>query len=566
MPTLDDIYEEKPAPKTRASSGSAVFDVAASLTPPGMAEAVGNFAKPSILPTAGSIALPAALTALAGPANAPFIPLEQGVGSGMGEAANQMFGITEPSLTNIGVSAALPTALGYGANALRALKTVVPLSAGAETLNALAPKEAAAKVAGYRTGKDVTQLFKQATAGGEKIGMENTLAAIDGELSRLNSTEVSKRANAQVIKFLETARKDIVASNQLYGMNVKTVPTRSMQPGPNTGMSVKEVRGPSVPTGLTVNESRDAEGKLIGLTTGVKTRGTEGGPLEGMTVKTTSTGQDVAGPLEGFKMSVSETRGPNTISPNPQITPSGWQTVAHSLGELVGDAKRNAKPGEKAYSTVFAAMQNDLDEAGGSVLKYARNTFKREQVINEIDDAIAGAFKINRGQGEAGQFNANKIINTLQDEGDTLGKFFKQAFTGAERKDLVDFFKFLNTIPTLKPGAGQQYGSGRAIRDVLAPATAAGGAGFASSGGDPLITGLATAAGALAPQAAESVTMLRQVWSLPGGRQMLKGLLANSDGALTPQVMGALGAFLSGQSSGANVSPAGTVRPFPMEQ
>ena len=464
--TLDELVKQEAKaekPKAQKSSGSAVLDVAASLTPPGMAEAVGNFAKPSILPTAGSIALPAALTALAGPANAPFIPLEQGVGSGMGEAANQMFGITEPSLTNIGVSAALPTALGYGANALRALKTVVPPSAGAETLNALAPKEAAAKVAGYRGGTPSVNLFEQASKEGAIIPTQKTQDLIKAVLDNPNIAGAEKKAMQKVLK--ETGYTEFT-SGQAAGLN-----------------------------------------------------------------------------------------------------PARMQRVLNATGELTPSAQGYEGGNLKR---IFGALSDDLEAAasqpGASTLKLARDTYKREKVLDTIDKSIAGAFKINRGQGEAGQFNANKIINTLQDETDTLGKFFKQAFSGTERKDLVDFFKFLNTIPTLKPGAGQQYGSGRAIRDVLAPATAAGGAGFAGSGGDPMVTGLATAAGALAPQAAESVTMLRQVWSLPGGRQMLKGLLANSDGALTPQVMGALGAFLSGQSSGANVSPAGTVRPFPMEQ
>ena len=51
----------------------------------------------------------------------------------------------------------------------------------------------------------------------------------------------------------------------------------------------------------------------------------------------------------------------------------------------------------------------------------------------------------------------------------------------------------------------------------------------------------------LAPEVANFSSLLMQAWKMPGGRQIVRSLLNNSDGAWTPQIAGTLGAFVSGQ-------------------
>ena len=455
------------------SNGMGVMDVAAGIAPPELAQKVGSFVKPSILPTVGSIGVPAAATALLGPANAPFVPLESGIGSGLGEAANQALGITEPSLAQIGLSAALPTALGYGANAVRAGKQFLGAK-GAETLNQLAPEEAKRMVGSLRGSENVGQLFKDATAQGVKVPAKQTASALDDLLTQMGNPSVGiQKARGKVEKYLVGLRERL----------------------------------------------------------------------------TTQSGN---------------------------LTPTQLQAELQGIGELQREAAAKGGPTAGAYKKLFGALSDDLE--GAPALKHARDVFKRETVLNDLDDAVNAAFKINRGQGEAAQFNANKVLNTLQDATDGMGKFFHQAFTKAERKDVTDLFKFLNTIPNLAPGAGQQFGAGRAIAKTLGPIAAGSGAGFAMGG--PAGSGIGAAVGAILPPVADTGKMMLQAWRMPGGRNLIKSLLSNSDGSVTPQVLQTLGAFVSGQmaeaglnpntmesqSTGSLEPPGMTVRPFALAQ
>ena len=104
--------------------------------------------------------------------------------------------------------------------------------------------------------------------------------------------------------------------------------------------------------------------------------------------------------------------------------------------------------------------------------------------------------------------------------------------------------------------------------------SAGGAAGTVLSQGNPAAAlGAGTvglAAGAAIPPTIESVKLLMQASKMTGGRQLLKTLLTNSDGALTPQVMGVIGAFVAqtpmSQLSNIISPPTGLPRAFPMQQ
>ena len=420
-----------------------VAEVGAGLSPVGAAERVGKALAPSVLPTAGSVALPAAATAIAGPANAPFIPLERGVGSGLGEAANQLFGITEPSMKQIAIATGLPMVLEYTANLVR----TIPHAVGPGTLNTLAPKEAAGKIAGMRGAQQADDLFAQAGAEGGVIPTTNTKALMTSVLNNKNISSAEKKAFRKVLN----------------------------------------------DSGLSEFLSEDVRG----------------------------------------------------------LNPARLQRVLNATGELVPSAE-GYEGGH--LKRLFKALSDDLDKAAGSTgtgaatLQQARDVFKREKVLDAIDEQIKDAFKINRGQGAQGQFNANKIINTLKDTSEGTGKFFAQAFTKPEQKDLIEFFEFLNKIPGLGAPAGATRGSEAILKTagkVVSTSTIGGAIGYAVGNAPGAAVG--TAIGAAIPPSLESIKLMNMTWQMQGGRDLLKGLVLNSDGAITPQVIATMGAFLSGQ-------------------
>lgn len=409
--------------------------------------AVGNFAKTSALPTAGSIILPAAATYMTGGAAAPYLPALSGLGSGAGEAMNQMFGITEPSLSQIGMSTAIPTALGYGANAMRTAGKFLPSSAGPGTLNALAPQEAAGRIAGMRGAQAAGPLFEKAAKEGTLVPLTKTQTLIKSVLDNPDIATAEKKAFSQALK--ETGVKEFIGQSP-QGMN-----------------------------------------------------------------------------------------------------PARMQRVLAATGELQSGAEGYTGGHLKR---LFGALSDDLDEAanvagaGAATLKAARDTFKRERVLTDLDKEISSAFKINRGQGAQGQFNANKIINTLKDSSEGTGKFFSQAFSKKEQKDLIGFFEFLNEIPGLGAPAGTTRGSELLLKTVgkqTGMGMIGGGIGFAAGG--PVGAGVGTAIGGAIPPSLETIKLMRMAWQMKGGKQFIKDTFNNTGGSLTPQVLSSIGAFVSGQ-------------------
>lgn len=462
---------EKPAPSTARGALQYLGEASAAMFPVGAAEKLGSIAKPSILPTAGSIALPAAMTAIAGPANVPFIPLEQGLGSGGGEALNQLFGITEPSLKQIGMSTAIPTALGYGANAIRAVGNFLPSSAGPGALNTLAPQEATARIAGMRGAQAATPLFQKAASQGTLVPVSHTKSLMNTVLQDANISTAEKRAFRKVLN----------------------------------------------DSGLSEFLSQDIRG----------------------------------------------------------LNPARIQRVLNATGQLVPDATGY----EGAHlKRLFGALSDDLDDAanavgaGAATLKQARDLFKREKVLTELEKEIASAFKVNRGQGAQGQFSANKIINTLKDTSEGTGKYFSQAFSKAEQKEMIGFFEFLNEIPGLGAPAGVTRGSEMLLKNVgksVTTGTIGGSIGFALGG--PPGAAIGSGIGVAIPPSLETIKLMGMAWQMQGGKEMLKGLMANSDGAMTPRVLATLGAFISGQTSRRTTQeppmmPSTQLRPIPLER
>lgn len=417
---------------------------------------VGEFAAPSILPTAGSIGLPAAATAIAGPANIPLIPIERAAGGVLGLYGNKVLGISDPTAADYALEAGLPLGAEVGSNLIRAVKPFVPMSKAAETMQPLAHTEALNTVKGLRSGLNARQAMQQATQQGVSVPLTKT-ATMLGEIE-----------------------KDVV------------------------------------------NATPEGQRVWIGI------------------LKKTGIADDVA---------------------KGTVTPSKMQNLLADVGRMEADAasplKGNRLQADK-LGKLFSALSDDLDQV--PALEQARALFKREKVLDEINQEIASAFRLNAGQSTE-KFSANKVVNVLQDKDGRLGKFFSQAFTPAEQKDTIEFFKFLNTIPGMSPPANVSRGFQKVGREALV----GGSVGIAVGtqlGMNPATAGaLGTVGGLVGGPAIDSVETMMQAWRMQGGKDLIKGLLKNSDGALTPQIMGTIGAFVAGKIATPPSQPSTVIQP-----
>lgn len=167
-----------------------------------------DFVKPAAIPTALSIG--------GGMAFAPLGPWGSiagaSVGSGLGEGINQLTGITEPNLSKVSEAMFWPAAIG---GAMQAGKAVMPLltsGRAAQTLNALAPEEAAARVATMTPNIPASTLFKQATAQDVKIPMNRTLATIDNMIDDLSQSQLAIKTRQPVIAALNRLKAKLGAA------------------------------------------------------------------------------------------------------------------------------------------------------------------------------------------------------------------------------------------------------------------------------------------------------------------------------------------------------------------
>lgn len=131
-------------------------------------------AKPAVLPTLGQIG-----GMFAGMATGPLAPaavpaLEAGGGM-LGEATNQMLGITPPSNVQIGIQGLLPIGMRFGTAAARALPSSTK---GVKLLHEIAPVEAKTKLSRLTPTESASDLFAQAETQGAKIPTLNTQATI----------------------------------------------------------------------------------------------------------------------------------------------------------------------------------------------------------------------------------------------------------------------------------------------------------------------------------------------------------------------------------------------------
>jgi hypothetical protein len=266
-------------------------------------------------------------------------------------------------------------------------------------------------------------------------------------------------------------------------------------------------------------------------------------------LKTSAVAEKVRKPaisaLERLKLKIQSSGG--------QVTPKQIQAELEGLGDMVSQAEGKAKG---AFKSVFKAMSHDLDDAANSAtsgssaaetLKEARSTWKREQAVRELKDALMTATKNLRGQGADVQFNAPAIMRELRDN-----EFIQQAFSKQELGELESLLTKMNKIPALRPGAGQQAGS----RNVLQGVTSGAGIGtlgsFATGIGSPGAAALlGGAAGVVLPPTAELISNIALAMSMKTGRAMMGQLLKNSDRALTPQALSMISAYAEAVRAGA---------------
>ena len=166
-----------------------------------------QFVKPAILPTLGGMAgmaLGGVVGTGMGGMTIPGGVIGGGIGSALGEAGNQALGITEPSIGNVAMAGAMPMAIGGAAAALRPLMPFMGVGRAAQTLNALAPEEAAAAVGKMMPKIPAAALFQSAAQSGAQVPLTKTVQKIGEMLDDLTNVSTGvQKANGQVIGYLK---------------------------------------------------------------------------------------------------------------------------------------------------------------------------------------------------------------------------------------------------------------------------------------------------------------------------------------------------------------------------
>jgi hypothetical protein len=249
---------------------------------------------------------------------------------------------------------------------------------------------------------------------------------------------------------------------------------------------------------------------------------------------------------------------------NPQgLSPKVLQRELEAIGHVkAGMGKSTKGGGAGRLDQVFKHMSNDLDDAaemasaaqpGARALVAARATWKKESVLKEIGEEITNVTKdINNKEGVS--FNAAAVKNKLR-----KNEFYEEALSEFERKDFEDILTMLKHIPALRPGAGQQYGYGVGGKITR---FAAGGAGVGHQVGKYAgqafgVEGLeipgAVAGGIIggsSPYIAEFGRNFTTAMSMDTGRALMKQLLTESKGTVTPQVASVIAAYAEAVRAG----------------
>lgn len=400
----------------------------------GVASVVG----PAILPTVGAVAGTGVLGPVAGPA----------VGGMLGEGANQLLGVTQPSLGQVALQGAVPGASGLFGAAKRMMGPFAGAK-GAETLNRLAPQEIRLIGHEYQPAMPSKQLFQKIEGSKKNIPAPELRAAVKDELQSIGKSTPGFQASYGKLK------------KQLTG----------------------------------IQDTLQAKGGHIGI---------------------------------------------------PE-----YQRLFQDVGAHIEAANRTGGIEKKAYNHVYSALKEVLESAPrrvtgpeADILGRARDASKREHVLDEIAHTATPFIK--RGVGEAEQYNANKVLNRLKDEGDMLGKQFRQAFTPQEQSDILKRLTALNKIPAIPAGAGQSFGSGQFWQHTVPSLAAGGGIGYGAGGTLGAATGLAV--GAALPPAARMARDFSIAWNTAVGRKMIQDAYRKA-GKMTPEVWAAIGSFAASQAA-----------------
>jgi hypothetical protein len=240
-----------------------------------------------------------------------------------------------------------------------------------------------------------------------------------------------------------------------------------------------------------------------------------------------------------------------TTEPGPGGLPAQkFQGSMATAGERLRAARRGEErvggsSNVRNYSQLFSGYARDLEAS--PILKEAREAFKREQTLEDIQE-LAKPF-VKKGVGETEQINVNQLMNQLKDKDGDLGRFFSQAFTPKEQTEILDRLANVNTLPGIGPGTGQAVGSSK-VNPVIAAMLGAGGIGAVHGGGGAASVGEAAMGAAGAYGASWAGRMLRDYFiarSMPAGKAMIEAMLDRSGGKLTPEFWSGVHAFAASQ-------------------
>jgi len=155
------------------------------------------------------------------------------------------------------------------------------------------------------------------------------------------------------------------------------------------------------------------------------------------------------------------------------------------------------------------------------------------------------------GHGDVERFQANKIINRLNDPDDELAKFYRQSFTKDEQKDLMEHLVTLNKIPPISAPKGVDAGS-REKFSALQSILGFGGAGaLAGTAGGMGVKGAAggVALGYALPKVSTMIRNYNIANNTIMGKKLINELWDGNGGKFSPSFWAALEGFAASQAA-----------------
>ena len=524
---------------------------------------------PSIAPTIGAISLTPALGPWAGPI----------VGGIAGEMLNNVVGVTNPSLGNYAAQALVPPVMRGAGNLKRLAPRFGTESRSAESLNQIGLRDLRSMQQEYQPLTPSEQLF--ARVGNDVIPMPHAKDTAESVLRRIEMQlpsdrpiyGKSKKSAEDVIDLFQPQRRRAETPNepaidlghqpvQSYESGALRDPLldrlTSAAPGRITRSGEQTIIPPIVDQSL--QSSQDiAMGKRPTIRREFPDLPTQRNisdatvfPKEILPPDSSARyPETIAGVLQDYldqsnknKFLAEEMKW----QPGPGGLPaSRFQEAIRTAGERLRAARRGEESvggstNVRNYSELFSGYARDLDAS--PLLRRARDSFKREQVLTDIGD-MARPF-VKKGVGEAEQVNVNQLMNRLKDDTDELGRFYHQAFDPQERTEILRRLGRVNELPGIAPGTGQATGSSK-VNPVIAAMLGAGSLGAAHGGAGEA---MGAAAGAYALSGAGRMARdLSIAYNIPAGRALITQLLDRSGGKLTPEVWAGIQAFAASQTA-----------------